>query len=96
MDHSYLTARATFLIAVVIAVATIPTHALAYVGPGAGLTVIGTVVALGGAVLLAIVGFLWYPLKRLMGRNKSASSGQAPEAASEAVQEAPDRAASRK
>ena len=53
-------------------------------------------VALGGAVLLAIVGFLWYPLKRLLGRNKSATGGQAPEIVPEDAQEAVDRAASGK
>lgn len=43
-----------------------PAHA--YIGPGAGLTAIGTVIALIGAVLLAIVGFVWYPVKRLRAR----------------------------
>lgn len=38
----------------------------AYVGPGAGLGVIGTVIAFFGAILLAIVGFIWYPIKRLL------------------------------
>ncbi len=44
----------------------------AYVGPGAGITAIGTVLALVGAALLAIVGFVWYPVKRLLGRRKAA------------------------
>jgi hypothetical protein len=38
----------------------------AYIGPGAGITVIGTAVAFVGAVILAVVGFVWYPLKRLL------------------------------
>jgi len=38
----------------------------AYVGPGAGLSAIGSVLAFVGAILLMIVGFLWYPLKRLI------------------------------
>jgi len=45
--------------------ASFPSVALAYVGPGAGLSAIGTVIAVLGAILLAIVGFLWYPIKRL-------------------------------
>ena len=45
-----------------------PLSAEAYVGPGAGVTAIGTVIALLAAVALAIVGFLWYPLKRLMAK----------------------------
>ncbi len=45
-----------------------PLSAQAYVGPGAGITAIGTVIALAAAVVLAIVGFLWYPLKRLFAK----------------------------
>ncbi|HEY0876790.1 MAG TPA: hypothetical protein VGD94_25160 [Vicinamibacterales bacterium] len=40
--------------------------ALAYVGPGAGLTAIGAAFAFAGAVVLAIIGFIWYPIKRLL------------------------------
>jgi uncharacterized membrane protein len=40
---------------------------VAYIGPGAGISVIGTVVAFLGAVVFAIVGFIWYPIKRLLG-----------------------------
>ena len=42
--------------------------ALAYIGPGAGVGAIGTVIAVIGAILLMIVGFIWYPLKRLFKR----------------------------
>lgn len=44
--------------------------AMAYIGPGAGLTAIGTVLALIGAVVLAIFGFVWYPIKRYMRKRK--------------------------
>jgi hypothetical protein len=40
----------------------------AYVGPGVGLSAIGTVLAFIGAVVLLIAGFLWYPVKRLLRR----------------------------
>ena len=53
-------------IAVMLAVA--PQFAYAYIGPGAGITAIGTVIALIGAVFLAIVGFIWYPVKRLKAK----------------------------
>lgn len=53
-----------------LAFALLPDQASAYVGPGAGLTVIGSVLALLAAVVLAIVGFVWYPIKRLMRKNK--------------------------
>ena len=54
----------------------VPENALAYVGPGAGISAIGTVIALLGAVLLAIVGFVWYPAKRLLSRKKKNSSNE--------------------
>jgi len=58
----------------------VPQTAWAYIGPGAGMGAIATVIALIGAVLLAIVGFLWYPIKRLLRKNKkqSAESSEAP------------------
>jgi hypothetical protein len=43
-----------------------PSSAEAYIGPGAGVTAIGTVVAFVSAILFAIVGFVWYPIKRLL------------------------------
>ncbi|MCR9089046.1 MAG: hypothetical protein NXH97_20150 [Rhodobacteraceae bacterium] len=56
-----------------IGIGMLPVAAHAYVGPGAGLTAIGTLVALFAALILAIVGFVWYPVKRLL-RAKKASS----------------------
>ncbi len=47
-----------------------PQTAEAYIGPGAGIFMSGTVIALIGAILLAIVGFVWYPIKRLRAKNK--------------------------
>lgn len=48
------------------AVALTPSLALAYVGPGAGLSVFASLMALIGGVFLGIVGFIWYPIKRLI------------------------------
>lgn len=45
--------------------------ALAYVGPGAGLSAIGSIMAFLGSIMLLIAGFVWYPIKRLVrGRGK--------------------------
>jgi len=49
-----------------------PAHA--YVGPGAGLGVIGTLFGIGAAIVLAMFGLLWYPLKRAFGK-KAAVDG---------------------
>lgn len=64
--------------------------AYAYIGPGAGLTAIGTVLALIGGVLLGIVGFVWYPIKRLIRKirgPKAAQKSSAAEAKAEATAE---------
>ena len=50
-----------------------PGIADAYVGPGLG---VGAIAAFFGAVLavlLAIVGVVWYPLKRLLKRRKASA-----------------------
>lgn len=49
----------------------LPMAAQAYVGPGAGLTAIGTMIALIAALVLALVGFVWYPMKRMMRAKKA-------------------------
>jgi hypothetical protein len=43
-----------------------PAHA--YIGPGVGLSAIGTVIAFIAGMLMLIVGFVWYPFKRLYKR----------------------------
>lgn len=40
--------------------------AMAYVGPGAGLSAIGSILAFLGSIALLIVGFVWYPIKRIV------------------------------
>lgn len=50
--------------------ALIAAPAAAYVGPGAGLSAIGTLVALIVALFLAILGFIWYPMRRILGKSK--------------------------
>jgi flagellar biogenesis protein FliO len=49
----------------------LPAMAHAYVGPGAGLGSIVVILALTLGFLLLIVGFLWYPLKRLIRGRKT-------------------------
>ena len=38
----------------------------AYIGPGVGISAVGSFFALLGAIVFAIVGFIWYPIKRLL------------------------------
>jgi hypothetical protein len=65
--------------AIVAVTAFAPNLAHAYIGPGAGLTAIGTVLALLAAVLFAVVGFVWYPMKRLLKRLKAKPSAAEPD-----------------
>lgn len=46
----------------------VSTSAFVYVGPGVGLGVIATIVAITLGLLLLAFGFLWYPLKRMLRR----------------------------
>ncbi|HEX5454337.1 MAG TPA: hypothetical protein VFX06_11135 [Stellaceae bacterium] len=51
------------------------TAANAYMGPGAGLSAIGSLLSVVAALLFAIVGFIWYPVKRLLRRGRPAIGG---------------------
>lgn len=62
----------TFLMMTIMTLLTV-TPALAYVGPGAGLSAIGSFLALAAAVVAAIFGFLWFPIKRMMKGRKQAT-----------------------
>ena len=47
-----------------------PGIAQAYVGPGLGLGAIGAILGVIFSVILAILAFFWYPIKRLFGIGK--------------------------
>ena len=49
----------------------LPIESLAYIGPGTGITAIGSLIALFVGIIAAIIGFLWYPIKRLFRKNKT-------------------------
>ena len=57
-----------------LAICAIAGPAAAYIGPGAGLSAIGTVLAVVGAGLLLILGFVWYPVKRMLRRGKGSNA----------------------
>jgi len=54
------------IVAGVMLVCLAASPAAAYVGPGAGISVIGAALALIAGAILAVVGFVWYPIKRLL------------------------------
>ena len=51
----------------------VPAFAFAYIGPGTGLSAIGSLLALLATVMVVIFGFVWYPLKRVMRKRKKVS-----------------------
>ena len=51
-----------------------PAHA--YIGPGVGLGVVGTVFGIVATVALALFGFLWYPAKRLLAKRRGAAGAE--------------------
>ena len=57
-------------LSVVMTIAMFAVPASAYIGPGASIGAIGTFFAVIGAVVLLIVGFLWYPIKRMIKGSK--------------------------
>ena len=61
----------TFCLAALFVGTVLSNPALAYIGPGAGLSAIGTFVAVIGAIFLLIVGFVWYPVKRVLRGRKA-------------------------
>ncbi|PRY23788.1 hypothetical protein CLV78_104280 [Aliiruegeria haliotis] len=67
-----------------LALALLPALALAspaqaYIGPGAGIGAIATMFALVAVVILLVVGFVWYPVKRLLNRNRKPTGNDSTE-----------------
>jgi hypothetical protein len=44
----------------------LPTPADAYIGPGAGLTAVGAFIALVAGVVVALIAFVWFPIRRML------------------------------
>ena len=66
--------------------AVLPLTAHAYIGPGAGAGTIAIVLGVLTSIVMAFVGILWFPIKRLLKRRKTspqtaAQAGRQAEAA---------------
>ncbi|MBU1276049.1 MAG: hypothetical protein KJ720_11790 [Proteobacteria bacterium] len=64
------------LIAIAALLVLFPGTAQAYVGPGLGLGAIGAILGVIFSILLAILAFFWYPIKRLFGIGKKKQENQ--------------------
>ena len=72
--------RALFVVAAALFFVA-PDPVSAYVGPGTGLAVIGAALAFVASIFLGILGFIWYPLKRLF--RALGKKGELPDESSE-------------
>jgi len=54
------------------------TPAEAYIGPGAGIGMIASFLGVLGAIVLALIAIVWYPLKRLI-KGARAAAGKSPD-----------------
>ena len=66
--YTHLVLNISFLVAMLICL--FPPSAEAYIGPGAGLSAIGALLAVVFGIIIAIFGFIWYPLKRVFRKFK--------------------------
>ncbi len=60
--------KSTGLFVLLLGLAAYPSSAMAYIGPGGGISAIGVFLALVVGFILAVLGFVWYPIKRMAGK----------------------------
>jgi hypothetical protein len=65
--------QATFVLLLILAISLFADPSAAYVGPGAGLTALGAFLSVIVGIIVAILGFIWYPIKRLVRKRKGLS-----------------------
>ncbi len=62
--------------------ALIPLPALAYIGPGAGISFFGSLIGVVVTVLVAIGAILLWPVRRMMKKRRAGKASQNPESES--------------
>ena len=53
--------------------------AILYIGPGSGMAAFGSLIAVIAAGALVAVGFVWYPVRRVLRARRAARERRAPE-----------------
>ena len=66
-----MTLRSWGALPVLVLVWLLPEPPVGYIGPGAGLAAIGTLLAVFAGMIVAVFGFVWYPIKRLRRKMKA-------------------------
>lgn len=62
--------HAGILALLILLIVIFPVGANAYVGPGLGAGTIGVILGIIGSLFIAIFAIVWYPLKRLLKKNR--------------------------
>lgn len=57
----------------------LPVPVLAYIGPGAGISVLGSLLGILGTIIIAIGAILFWPIRKMMKRRKAAAATTEPE-----------------
>ena len=71
-----LTFRSATTLAAMVLLAMAATPAQAYMGAGAGLSAIGSILSFIGVVLLMVLGFVWYPVKRMLKKARAKNAAE--------------------
>lgn len=72
------------LIAAAMTIAAMPSTGYCYVGPGIGITLLGSLWAVLAAVVMAIAGILFWPVRALLRRRKRDKQANGPDPESNA------------
>ena len=56
---------------------TVAPAALAYIGPGAGISLLGSIFSIVGAIFLAVFAVLLWPIRKMFKRRKKARAAKA-------------------
>lgn len=73
--------KSTGLLVILLGLIAWPSSAMAYIGPGGGISAIGVFLALVVGLILAVMGFVWYPLKRLFRKRRRPAPAETEEPA---------------
>lgn len=73
--------RSTIILLLVALLALAAVPAQAYVGPGAGISVLGSLLGILATIVVAIGAILFWPIRKLLRRRKAASAPVSTEAA---------------
>lgn len=63
------------------AILLLSTPAMAYIGPGAGISVLGSLLGILATIVIAIAAIVMWPLRKVLKKRRQAAAGEAEPAA---------------